>query len=175
MPTRWQGQRALTCALWLCLAGLAAAKAVQEDLKVRHGCGCRLERHCTVAGRQPRYSSTGTQACPARAFVLHAAPAACPPIHPLTLLSPQVTRCEDVALLGPEDDKCEFVREHCKADSLVNYLEAYYCHVAPRGWKPAWGMVVSGGRARGTPAREGMGKATAVPACCAHAAVLCWL
>lgn len=42
--------------------------------------------------------------------------------------------CSDVAHLGPGDDRCAFVREHCTDPaSLFNYPRLYYCGAAQHG------------------------------------------
>lgn len=43
--------------------------------------------------------------------------------------------CEDVSDLDPRsDDRCAFVRTHCKSESLIDYPRLYYCHVARHKW-----------------------------------------
>lgn len=52
--------------------------------------------------------------------------------------------CEDVTKLDAGDDFCTFVRNHCKAESLVNWPQLYYCHVAPHGALLTAVMLVGG-------------------------------
>lgn len=71
--------------------------------------------------------------------------------------------CSDVARLGPQDDRCAFVREHCTDTAgLLNYPRLYYCGagrhgallaalmvvsmLACRGWAAAVAWAAAGGR-----------------------------
>jgi sodium/potassium/calcium exchanger 6 len=48
---------------------------------------------------------------------------------------PEEVTCEDVSDLDPHsDDRCAFVRAHCKSESLIDYPRLYYCHVARHKW-----------------------------------------
>lgn len=49
--------------------------------------------------------------------------------------------CDQVRHLPAGEDRCAFAQEHCEADSLVNYIVVYYCHVAGTAWVPF--LVVS--------------------------------
>ena len=50
--------------------------------------------------------------------------------------------CEDVSDLDPRsDDRCAFVRAHCKSQSLIDYPKLYYCHVARHTWLTAAMLV----------------------------------
>eukprot|EP00798_Chlamydomonas_sp_ICE-L_P011917 gene11917-15019_t len=46
--------------------------------------------------------------------------------------SAEKNSCDDLPAV-PDDEKCQFVREHCESDSRINYPLIYYCYVQPKG------------------------------------------
>ncbi|KAI7838328.1 hypothetical protein COHA_007897 [Chlorella ohadii] len=55
--------------------------------------------------------------------------------HKRRRAEPEEVTCEDVSDLDPRsDDRCAFVRTHCKSESLIDYPRLYYCHVARHKW-----------------------------------------
>ncbi|KAL0053639.1 hypothetical protein WJX82_008689 [Trebouxia sp. C0006] len=62
-------------------------------------------------------------------------------IHAACALTPTVavasaTQADECALVKqqPAADQCRFAQEHCLSESLVNYVQLYYCHVKPAGY-----------------------------------------
>lgn len=62
-------------------------------------------------------------------------------IHAACALNPTVsvantTQADVCALVKqqPAADQCRFIQEHCVSESLVNYVQLYYCHVKPAGY-----------------------------------------
>lgn len=55
--------------------------------------------------------------------------------HKRRRAEPEEVTCQDVSDLDPHsDDRCTFVRTHCKSESLIDYPRLYYCHVARHKW-----------------------------------------
>lgn len=66
--------------------------------------------------------------------------------HKRRRAEPEEVTCQDVSDLDPHsDDRCAFVRTHCKSESLINYPRLYYCHVARHKWL-TYAMLVRAGR-----------------------------
>ena len=124
-----------------------------------------------VASWLPAAAGTGTAAVsdpqvpPAASLLASCQPAQPPAIgcaqrrahaDPSPLLAPPPApsggagpACDDVARLAPGADRCAYARAHCSAEGLLNYLTAYYCHVAPHGPLLTALMLVRGGRGQG--------------------------
>ncbi|KAK9829860.1 hypothetical protein WJX72_008316 [[Myrmecia] bisecta] len=42
--------------------------------------------------------------------------------------------CDNLKPLGSKSEYCPYIRANCPADSIISYLEVYYCYAAPAGW-----------------------------------------
>lgn len=51
--------------------------------------------------------------------------------------------CDDIGRLDAGADLCDFVRNHCASESLVDWPRLYYCHVAAAGPLPT-GLLLAG-------------------------------
>jgi hypothetical protein len=42
--------------------------------------------------------------------------------------SQEPTTCLSVSKLGPDEDRCSFVKAHCESDAVIDWMVLYYCH-----------------------------------------------